>query len=168
VLRSRTLGTADVGNALWTCAGGGAPSLRERAIAVLVQRKDQRTLPIVTRNLTSGSWQTRITAVNQMAMLAPPEVVNLLLPLLKDGDLRVRAVAVERLGEAASRSTKGSPEEKRVVLALEAMQRDALQEVDRRVKAYQDSRDVLRIVDCTREAMAAIAAKRKDPSSFQR
>jgi HEAT repeat protein len=157
-----SMGAAAVGDALWVHhASNATPAVRERVLAVLVQRKDARTLPIVTKNLASASRQTRITAVNQMARLAPPDIVSVLLPLLKDSDLRVRAVAVERLGAAAVAAVSGSPEENRVVTALEALQRDALREVDRRVKAYQDSQDVLRIVDRTREALAAIAEKRK-------
>jgi hypothetical protein len=46
-------------------------------------------------------------------------------------------------------------------MALEAIQRDTLQEVDRRVKAYQNSSDVLEIAYRTREALTAIAEKRR-------
>jgi len=153
--------SAAVGDALWSHVSDAPPVLGQRVLAVLVQRKDARAMAIVTRNMASASWQTRVTGVNQLAVLAPPDLIGMLLPVLKDGDFRVRAVAAKRLGEAAVAAASGSPDEKRVVLALQALQRDAQQEVDRRVKAYQNSDDVLQIVYAIHDALAAIAEKRK-------
>jgi hypothetical protein len=68
---------------------------------------------------------------------------------------------VEPLGEAAVAAASGSPDEQCVVLALQAHQREAQQEIDRRSKAYQNFDDALRVADRIREALAAIARKRR-------
>jgi len=156
-----SMGGGAVGDALWSHSSDGPPAETGRVLAVLVQRKDARTLPIVTRNMASASWQTRLTAVNQMAGLAPPDLISVLLPVLKDADPRVQAAAVEGLGKAALAEAIGSPEIQRVVLALEALQRDTLEDIQRRSKAYQISNDVLDVASRIHDALTAIAEKRK-------
>jgi len=136
------------------------PAVRERVLAVLIRRKDPgrcRSLPKTWRvppGITghSGKPDRHAGAARHYHHAAA----------VAGGRRSPRAGC---RGRAIGRSRRGRG--KRIAggeacgAALEALQRDALKEVDRRVKAYQDSQDVLRIVDRTREALAAIAAKRK-------
>jgi hypothetical protein len=154
---------AGIGDALVAHLDDSVAAVREGVVAVLVARKDPRSVPIVMGRLKDSHWRARATAVNQISKLSPPGIVELLLGLLKDADIRVRIAVIDNLGQLdfGGGPRTAPPEEARVRAALAQVERQAWDEYNKSQSLDSRAMQLSRLAEHAGDAQRAIAERRK-------
>ena len=116
-----------VGDALVARLNDPSGPIREGVLAVLVSRNDSRVVSPVRQRLADRNRDVRVSAVRHIAVINPPDLVDVLIRALADADFRVRTAAIEALSlhDYVSRPETAASDEQRALEALEAVERAA-------------------------------------------